>query len=406
MVVIVDNVKTFLRSAPRQFKVMITRSSVANFVGNINPYNSIYIVALGASEVNLGFLTSISSGLSAISAMSTSWISDKIDKKKMLLIGASIALTVPIFYSIASTWSWLIMAFILAGLSDGIFQPAWNAMYVNSMNSGERGTLFGLANSLILVPTLIAPLIGGFIVLNSGGLTSNGIRPLYVLQFLILFGALIFIWRYLEKEDKKVKLSFSINSLISDYKQIWDVKGARVWILMKSLGSISIGMAGPFWILYASVIHHASAMTIATMVTARLLANISFSPLVGKLTDKKGKKLIILIGRGIMYAGLPIFLFSNVDWHLILTWILYGISDATGVAWTVEECELVTESSRSRMTAMSLSAFNLLAVPSAILGGYLWESVSPIAPFIVMAIIDGCIRMSVIYLYVPEANKK
>jgi len=297
------------------------------------------------------------------------------------------------------------MAFILAGIADGIIQPAWNAMYINCMSSRERGTLYGLANSLILIPAVFAPLIGATIVLSSGGLTSEGIRPLYLLQFLILCGTTIFIWEYLENEENKTDPQLSLNSLAKDYKEIWEIKGARAWILMKSLGSISIGMAGPFWILYASVVKHAPAMTIAVMVTSRLVANISFSPFVGKLTDKNGRKRMILIGRAVMYGGVAIFLFSNVDWQLVLTWILFGISDATGIAWSVEECELVAESSRSRITAMSLSAFNILAMPSAILGGFLWESVSPIAPFIVMAIIDGCIRMSVIYLFVPESSK-
>ena len=56
------------------------------------------------------------------------------------------------------------------------------------------------------------------------------------------------------------------------------------------------------------------------------------------------------------------------------------------------------------MTALSVSAFNLLAVPASVLGGWLWDSVNPIAPFIVMAVIDGCIRMPIVYKYVPDSK--
>ena len=81
-----------------------------------------------------------------------------------------------------------------------------------------------------------------------------------------------------------------------------------------------------------------------------------------------------------------------------------GFSDSTGVAWQAQEAELVNHTQRARMTALSVSAFNLLAVPASVLGGWLWDSVNPLAPFIVMVIIDGCIRMPIVYKYVPDSK--
>jgi hypothetical protein len=43
-------------------------------------------------------------------------------------------------------------------------------------------------------------------------------------------------------------------------------------------------------------------------------------------------------------------------------------------------------------------------VPASILGGWLWDSVGKYAPFLVMVIIDGLIRMPIIYRYVPESK--
>lgn len=81
-----------------------------------------------------------------------------------------------------------------------------------------------------------------------------------------------------------------------------------------------------------------------------------------------------------------------------------GFSDSTGVAWQAQEAELVNHTQRARMTALSVSAFNLLAIPASILGGWLWDSISPFAPFVVMAIIDGFIRMPIVYKYVPDSK--
>jgi MFS family permease len=115
--------------------------------------------------------------------------------------------------------------------------------------------------------------------------------------------------------------------------------------------------------------------------------------------------MVIISGRGIMYVGTIIFLvLGKQSTFLLIAWILMGISDATGVAWQAQEAELVNHTQRARMTALSVSAFNLLAVPASVLGGWLWDSINPLAPFIVMAVIDGCIRMPIVYKYVPDSK--
>ena len=106
-----------------------------------------------------------------------------------------------------------------------------------------------------------------------------------------------------------------------------------------------------------------------------------------------------------MYIGTALFLLSPADWVLIIAWILMGANDSTNVAWQAEEVELVKRGQRARMTALSVGSFNLLAVPASILGGYLWDFVNPIAPFAIMVIIDGCVRMPFIYFRIPESKK-
>jgi MFS family permease len=145
-------------------------------------------------------------------------------------------------------------------------------------------------------------------------------------------------------------------------------------------------------------------MTMAYMVVARGVITVLLSPMSGRLTDAIGRKKMIVGGRTLMYIGTAVFLLSPFDWVLVFAWVLMGINDATGVAWQAEEVELVKHSQRARMTALSVGSFNLLAVPASILGGYLWDYVNPIAPFVVMTAIDGCIRMPFIHYRIPEGK--
>jgi DHA1 family multidrug resistance protein-like MFS transporter len=157
--------------------------------------------------------------------------------------------------------------------------------------------------------------------------------------------------------------------------------------------------------LYAAQQKHASAMTMAYMVTAKSVTNMILSPAAGRLSDSIGRKKMMIGGRLLLYAGTGLFLVSTEEWMLVASWILLGVNDAAGIAWQAEEVELVNPNQRARMTALSISSFNLLAVPASLLGGWLWDDVNPAAPFLVMTAIDGLIRMPIVYKYIPEGRR-
>jgi MFS family permease len=400
------NIKEFILTLPRNLKVIIARFSLAYFVGSLNPYGSVYIVALGATGTELGLLNSISLAFTCLFVFLTGWISDCSDRKRMFLIGASLGALVPLIYASATGWTLLILAFLLNGVSEGFIQPAWNSLYANNVSNENRASIYGLVTVFALTPSLLAGIIGGAIVSALGGLTVEAIRPLYFIQASLLIIALILIWRYMKSEDSEKKLpKISISRMVNDYREVLSLKGARNWAFMKSLGSLSVGLAGPFWMLYAAMYKEASAMTMAYMITLRSLTNIMLSPFFGRISDRVGRKTMILSGRVVMYIGTAVFMVSSAEWMLIIAWVFQGISDATQVAWQAEEVELVGSHQRARMTALSIGSFNILAVPASIIGGWLWDDVSPLAPFIVMVIIDALIRMPIIYLMVPEGRK-
>jgi DHA1 family multidrug resistance protein-like MFS transporter len=142
------------------------------------------------------------------------------------------------------------------------------------------------------------------------------------------------------------------------------------------------------------------------MITIRSLTQILISPYSGALTDKVGRKKMIIGGRILMYFSTMIFLFfGGRNWVLFIAWILMGITDSTGIAWQAQEVELVSPEERGRITGLSVAGFNLLAVPGSILGGLLWDNVNVLAPFVVMIAVDGLIRMPILYKYVPDSKE-
>jgi len=282
-------------------------------------------------------------------------------------------------------------------------------MYANSVDNNVRGTVYGIANTLMILPTIIAPLIGGLVVTYFGGLTVEGIRPLYIMQLVTLILTWIYVFKFLEREQNgpNPDSKLSLTTFLRDYKDILAIKGAKIWLMMKMLGAVSVGLVGPFWILYAATVLNASSITIAFMLTSRLLVRLVLSPFIGRLVDKFSRKKMIVGARLIMYVAVGIFLLSSGDPSIMIgSWAIWGVANASFVAWEAQMVEMVPNSHRARWVAMDHSALNLLSIPAAILGGYLWETLGPISPFLLMLIVDGGLRMPMIYFGIPETAKK
>jgi MFS family permease len=78
----------FIGRQKHNYRVAITRSAVNSFLLNLTAqYDSIYTVALGADSVELGTVSSIGNGISALISMPVGWLVDRHGLKRFYLRG-------------------------------------------------------------------------------------------------------------------------------------------------------------------------------------------------------------------------------------------------------------------------------------------------------------------------------
>jgi MFS family permease len=108
-----------------------------------------------------------------------------------------------------------------------------------------------------------------------------------------------------------------------------------------------------------------------------------FSYPAGRLSDKLGRKALISIG-WLMYAGvyLGFALATNVI-HVWALYLVYGIYE--GLTAGVEKAfvaDLVPTQVRGTAYGFFNTAIGISALPSSLIAGILWQTISPGAPFI------------------------
>ena len=87
----------------------------------------------------------------------------------------------------------------------------------------------------------------------------------------------------------------------------------KLFAILQSLGSITVGMSMPFPFVYAADFKGADAITIGYMGTCFSLAAMVLAIPMGMLSDSKGRKITIFLTRPFFYASLIL----NVNWRQV-----------------------------------------------------------------------------------------
>lgn len=150
--------------------------------------------------VTAGFLTATLTISQTVANIGMGWIGDRIGHRAMLILGAFAALASAILAWSTLSIVWFYPIFILTGLANVSIWTIGMTMTVDFGNESERPIYIGLSQTLTAPATIIAPILGGFIV------DSSGFNPIFIIS-VVLSAIMISILVFLVKEPRTHKAS-------------------------------------------------------------------------------------------------------------------------------------------------------------------------------------------------------
>ncbi|MGB2763933.1 MAG: MFS transporter [Candidatus Aminicenantaceae bacterium] len=357
-------------------------ASFLNDMGSdiIHPIWPIFVKEfLRANMAVLGFLDGLGDALVSISQAASGYISDRIKKRKVFIwIGYLFGAFSRLGYAISSIWPHLI-PFRVLDRAGKIRSAPRDAIVADVSIKKNRGKNFGFLRAMDHLGAVFG------ILICIAFFKLLGYRILFALAAIpSLFSAFLIFTLIKEKRIGKIKIYKGISLRDLD-------RNFRLFLTLSSfyaLGAFSYS----FLLIYAR--EFGFNITFVPVLYLFFAASASlFSYPFGKLSDKIGRKSVLLLSYLFWIAVCLILIIKPNRVMVILVFIFYGAHK--GALEPVQKT-FVSELAPQEFRASCLGGFQMViglcSLPASFIAGLLWEVFGMLAPFylsLFLTIISG-----------------
>ena len=242
---VTGRIRDFIYRQKHNYRVGTARSSANSFLAGLtSQYGALYTVGLGADSVQLGFLSSVGGAISALISTPVGWLMDRHGIKRFFLLAVVLTAGGSLLYALARDWRFLVAAAILASIAASLSNTGCRVICADSVQSKDRVTAQNVCGTLASIAGMISPLVSAYLVTVFGGMTVEGIRPLYYLQFAgygLIF--LLVVVQLREPQRKQLADAGTRFGFLADFRYLVEGRrDLRRWIAISALTSLPMAM--------------------------------------------------------------------------------------------------------------------------------------------------------------------
>lgn len=382
-----SNTSAAIRSLPRT----VWAVSLTSFLMDISSEMVINVLPLFLSNVLgvktniIGLIEGVAEATASILKVFSGWISDRIGSRKWLAVfgyGLS-ALTKPFFW-FANTWHYVAGIRWADRVGKGIRTAPRDALVADNVQAQHRGLAFGLHRAADTAGAMIGLLTSAFLVWRLQGsnqlFQNQTFKTIVLISIVPAFLAVLALALGAEEAKKK--------STVQKPKITFKGLGKNFLIFMLIVGIFDLGNSSDAFLVLRAQERGMSVLHILLMLAAFNLVYALVSTPAGILSDKVGRKRMIVIGwlvYALIYLG---FALAKTSVHVGLLYLLYGLY--YGLTYGTAKAmvgDLVPDYLRGTAYGTYNAILGILDFPASLIAGLLWSGFGgwagfgPSAPF-------------------------
>lgn len=339
-------------------------------------------LSLGASPFAIGLIEGFAESVASLLKLVSGYVSDRFGSRKLpVFLGYSLAAIMRPFLAFVTTWPQVLVVRMTDRVGKGIRGAPRDALIAESVPKNQRGFAFGFNRAADHLGAVFGPVAGFFLLLIFA--VDRQSPTIHEYQQVFLFASVpvvigLLVIAFAVKEEPKaegavaIAPSLSLKGFDSNFKRFLFV--VAVFTLSNSTD--------------AFLLLRASDAGISPVVLPLLWMTLHFSKVVssligGDLSDKFGRKTLIISGwviYALVYVG---FGFVSSPWQCWLLFIIYGTY--FGLTEGVEKAfvaDMVPEKKRGTAYGLYNLAFGITVFPASLLFGLAWNQFGASVAFI------------------------
>lgn len=286
-----------------------------------SPVLPAFAADLGALPEMIGIIVAASTITGVFFKLPSGALSDVLGKKRMMVLGALFFAVPPFAYAfVTDPWSLLTLRFV-HGFATAIFSPVASA-YVASLAESGRGARLGWFSSGNDIGATAGPLIGGFVLYFTASYPAT---YLAVGAIGVLTLAVVLMLPDIDRPAREAK-TFVLRA--AEFRQgLAEVLRTPPILLAAGIEAVmylGYGAFLGFLPIYAKTAGLNDA-EIAIALGSQLVAAMLAKPVTGRLSDRMGRKPVIVIGLLLCALALPLIFRSASLATFVLTAPLLGL---------------------------------------------------------------------------------
>ena len=351
---------------------------------------------LKANGSIVGIIEGIATATQNIIQGFSGWLSDKLQQRKPIaLVGYFLSAVSKPFIGLANTWQLVLAARFSDRLGAGSRSAPRDALVAESVAPKDRGKAFGLEGIGDNMGAFLGPLIT-VILFFSLRFNIHTIFYLAVIPGLIAFFMVVMVKEKKLGVGAKAKIDLRIRQFPREY-----------WKYLLVTGLFGLGnSSNAFLILEVREKGISLLNTILIYSFYNLVAALISYP-AGSLSDKYGRKPVLLISFMIFFISYAGFAFSSNIFLIGFLFIAYGLFQgifrATGKSFA---SDFVPQQLRASGIGWYSAVVGFSGLGASIIAGQLWDKINHTSVFIYGAILSVVGMISLVILVPGKLNKR
>lgn len=313
-----------------------------------SPVLPLFALYLGAGPEAIGFAVGVSTVTGIFFKLPSGALSDVIGRKRTMLIGLFFFAFMPFTYLLVKDYSMLIVIRFVHGLATAIYGPVSMAV-VADIAGAKKGEMLSWFSSVTIIGNLLGAPLGGFILHRSPGAPTPSIADFQYAYLASGFAGLfsLFLAFGVLRKDKSASngdgLKAAFLKFISGIKEVVSDKRVAITSVMEGLQNMTVGALEAFLPIYAIKVAGLNEFQAGILWGVQVVTTILSKPVMGKTSDKYGRKALITVGLlicAVSFGLIPVF---KGFYLLMLTAAFFGLGEAlvtsSGAAFVADLCE-------------------------------------------------------------------